>query len=84
MGMTPVIISGVLQGFGLGCTQVPLNIIALSTLPRHILTQGTAIRSLIRNLGGSVGISILVATLGENTQVVHSHSLEPAQLPVWL
>ena len=30
---------------------------ALSTLPRHILTQGTAIRSLMRNLGGSIGIS---------------------------
>jgi DHA2 family multidrug resistance protein len=35
MGMTPIIISGLLQGFGLGCTFVPLNIIALSTLPRH-------------------------------------------------
>jgi MFS transporter, DHA2 family, multidrug resistance protein len=72
MGMAPVIIAGLLQGFGLGCTQVPLNIIALSTLPRHIMTQGTAIRSLMRNLGGSVGISILVATLDENTQTVHS------------
>ena len=37
---------------------------ALSTLPRHILTQGTAIRSLMRNLGGSIGISVLVAALG--------------------
>ena len=52
-----------MQGFGLGCTQVPLNILALSTLPRHILTQGTAIRSLMRNLGGSIGISVLVANL---------------------
>ena len=76
MGMAPVVISGLLQGFGLGCTQVPLNIIALSTLPRHILTQGTAIRSLMRNLGGSIGISILVATLAENTQVVHSRLVE--------
>jgi len=76
MGMAPVIISGLLQGFGLGCTQVPLNIIALSTLPRHILTQGTAIRSLMRNLGGSLGISILVATLAENTQEVHSRLVE--------
>src|SRR5207302_1180821 len=72
MGMGPVILTGVIQGFGLGCTFVPLNIIALSTLPRHILTQGTAIRSLMRNLGGSIGISILVATLAENTQIVHS------------
>jgi DHA2 family multidrug resistance protein len=76
MGMTPVIISGLLQGFGLGCTQVPLNIVALSTLPRHIMTQGTAIRSLMRNLGGSVGISILVAILAENTQAVHSRLVE--------
>ena len=76
MGMAPVIISGFLQGFGLGCTQVPLNIMALSTLPRHILTQGTAIRSLMRNLGGSTGISILVATLAQNTQVVHSRLVE--------
>ena len=40
------------------------------------MTQGTAIRSLMRNLGGSVGISILVATLAENTQVVHSRLVE--------
>ena len=76
MGMAPVVISGLLQGFGLGCTQVPLNIIALSTLPRHIMTQGTALRQLMRNLGGSIGISILVATLAQNTQVVHSRLVE--------
>jgi DHA2 family multidrug resistance protein len=76
MGMAPVVISGLLQGFGLGCTQVPLNIIALSTLPRHIMTQGTALRQLMRNLGGSIGISILVANLAENTQIVHSRLVE--------
>jgi DHA2 family multidrug resistance protein len=65
-----------LQGFGLGCTFVPLNITALSTLPRHILTQGTAIRSLMRNLGGSIGISILVAALAENTQIIHARLVE--------
>jgi MFS transporter, DHA2 family, multidrug resistance protein len=69
MDTAPVVIAGLCLGFGLGCTQVPLNIIALSTLPRHIMTQGTAIRSLMRNLGGSVGISILVAILTRNTQV---------------
>jgi DHA2 family multidrug resistance protein len=76
MGIGPVIVSGLLQGFGLGCTQVPLNILALSTLPRHILTQGTAIRSLMRNLGGSIGISVLVANLAEQTQIVHSYLVE--------
>jgi MFS transporter, DHA2 family, multidrug resistance protein len=76
MGMAPVILSGLLQGFGLGCTFVPLNTLALSGLPRHILTQGTAMRSLMRNLGGSVGISILEALLIQNTQIVHSRLVE--------
>jgi MFS transporter, DHA2 family, multidrug resistance protein len=76
MGMGPVIVSGLLQGFGLGCTFVPLNTIALSNLPPHILTQGTALRSLMRNLGGSIGIAILEALLAENTQIVHSRLVE--------
>jgi DHA2 family multidrug resistance protein len=76
MGMGPVIVSGLLQGFGLGCTFVPLNTIALSNLPRHILTQGTALRSLMRNLGGSIGIAILEALLAENTQIVHARLVE--------
>jgi DHA2 family multidrug resistance protein len=76
MGMAPVITSGLLQGFGLGCTFVPLNTLALSNLPRHIMTQGTALRSLMRNLGGSFGISIFEAILAQNTQVVHSRLVE--------
>ncbi len=76
MGMQPIIVSGLVQGFGLGCTFVPLNTIALSNLPRHILTQGTALRSLMRNLGGSMGIAILEALLTRNTQIVHSRLVE--------
>ncbi|MGH7048311.1 MAG: DHA2 family efflux MFS transporter permease subunit, partial [Stellaceae bacterium] len=84
MGMAPVIISGLLQGFGLGCTFVPMNTLALSTLPRNLLTQGTAIRSLMRNLGGSIGISIFEAALVENTQIVHSRLIEGLSPGNWL
>ena len=76
MDPVPVVMSGLLQGLGLGCTFVPLNTLALSTLPRHILTQGTAIRSLMRNLGGSIGISVLVSYLQSGTQTVHSRLVE--------
>jgi DHA2 family multidrug resistance protein len=76
MGSGPILFAGFAQGFGLGLTFVPLNILALSDLPRHILTQGTALRSLMRMLGGSVGISILEATLAQNTQIVHSQLME--------
>jgi DHA2 family multidrug resistance protein len=76
MGMGPVITSGVLQGFGLGFVFTPLSIVTFSTLPRHIMTQGTAIFSLMRNIGGSLGISVVVALLSENTQIVHSRLVE--------
>ena len=76
MGMGPVISTGVLQGFGLGLVFTPLSIITFSTLPRHLLTQGTAIFSLMRNIGGSIGISIVEALLDQNTQKVHSRLVE--------
>jgi DHA2 family multidrug resistance protein len=72
MGMWPFITTGILQGFGLGFVFTQLSVVTFSTLPRNVLTQGTAIFSLMRNIGGSVGISIVEALFAENTQVVHS------------
>jgi MFS transporter, DHA2 family, multidrug resistance protein len=76
MGMSPVVTTGVLQGFGLGFVFTPLSIITFSTLKRDLLTQGTAIFSLVRNVGGSIGISIVEALLDQNTQIVHSRLIE--------
>jgi MFS transporter, DHA2 family, multidrug resistance protein len=76
MGMGPVIFTGLLQGFGLGLVFTPLSIVTFSTLPRQILTQGTAIFSLTRNIGSSVGIAVVEALLVENTQTVHSRLVE--------
>jgi DHA2 family multidrug resistance protein len=76
MGSGPILFAGFAQGFGLGCTFVPLNLLALSGLPHHILTQGTALRALMRMLGGSIGIAILETQLTQNTQIVHSHLIE--------
>jgi MFS transporter, DHA2 family, multidrug resistance protein len=76
MGSGPLIFASFAQGFGLGCTFVPLNLLALSGLPHHILAQGTAIRALMRMLGGSIGIAILESELTQNTQIVHSRLTE--------
>jgi len=69
-------VTGVMQGFGLGFVFTPLSIITFSTLPRHMLTQGTAIFSLMRNIGGSIGISIVEVLLAQNTQIIHSRLVE--------
>src|SRR5215467_6286206 len=76
MGPGPILFAGFAQGFGLGCTFVPLNLLALSGLPHHLLTQGNALRALARMLGGSIGIAILETQLSQNTQIVHSRLIE--------
>ena len=76
MDTQPIVVSGLVQGFGLGFVFVPLSTISFSTLPRSVLTQSTAIFSLMRNIGSSIGIAILEAFFVENTQIVHSRLVE--------
>src|ERR1700748_2653921 len=54
MGSGPILFAGFAQGFGLGCTFVPLNLLALSGLSPQLLPQATALRALMRLLGGSI------------------------------
>jgi MFS transporter, DHA2 family, multidrug resistance protein len=68
----PVIWAGLLQGAGLGFVFVPLSTIAFSTLPPVLRAEGSGIFSLLRNIGGSIGISASVALLSQNTQVSHA------------
>ena len=65
-----------LQGFGLGLMFVPLNMIALSTVPVALRTQGTAMWTLIRNLGSSIGVSIVIANLTNKTIMMRAHLSE--------
>jgi DHA2 family multidrug resistance protein len=63
---------GVIQGIGLGFLFVPLSTAALSTLAPEQRTEGAGLFSLARNIGSSVGISVVNALLTRNTQVNHA------------
>ena len=65
-----------LQGYGLGLLFVPLNTVSLSSLKPELLTQGTAMWTLIRNLGGSIGVSIVIANLTNKTILMHARLAE--------
>jgi DHA2 family multidrug resistance protein len=58
-----------LQGAGMGVVFVPRNIMAFSTLPPHLRADGTSMMTLIRSLGGSIGISVLIARLSDSIAV---------------
>jgi MFS transporter, DHA2 family, multidrug resistance protein len=60
------------QGFGLGFLFVPLSAATLSTLPAQLRTEGAGLYSLFRNIGSSIGISVVNALLTRNTQVNHA------------
>jgi DHA2 family multidrug resistance protein len=63
---------GVIQGAGVGLVFVPLSALSFSTLKPELRAEGTAIYSLMRNIGSSVGISIAQMLLTRNIQVAHA------------
>jgi DHA2 family multidrug resistance protein len=65
-------INTIVQGAGLGLIFVPLNVVAFATLPAQLRYEGTALLSLLRNIGSAIGISIFEALLTSSTQVEHS------------
>ena len=67
-----IIYTGVIQGFGLGFIFVPLSTVAFATLAEKYRNDGTPLFSLLRNIGSSIGISIVMAKLAENLQANHA------------
>ena len=67
-----IIVVGVIQGIGLGFIFVPLSVVTLSTLSPERRAEGAGLYSLSRNIGSSVGISVVNSLLTRNTQVNHA------------
>ncbi|WP_127904290.1 DHA2 family efflux MFS transporter permease subunit [Solirhodobacter olei] len=72
MGDWPVITSGVVQGLGMGLVFVPLSTVAFATMPQRLRGEGTSLFTLVRNIGSSIGISIVSVVLTRNIQINHA------------
>jgi DHA2 family multidrug resistance protein len=64
-----VAIARVYQGIGLAFLFVPINTLAYNGLPKSKSNSASAMINLMRNLGGSVGISVATAMLTRRSQV---------------
>lgn len=71
---TPMMVigSGFVQGLGIGFIFVPLTTLSFSTLDPRLRNEGAALFTLTRNIGSSVGVSIVASMLARNTQANHA------------
>ncbi|MCQ0986882.1 DHA2 family efflux MFS transporter permease subunit [Jiella marina] len=72
MDQMPIITSGVIQGLGLGLVFVPLSTLAFATLEPRFRADAASLFSLLRNIGSSVGISIVSVELAHNLVINRS------------
>ena len=78
LNVTPFLLSatGAVQGFGIGLFFTALSQASFSTLAPNVRTEGTAVSTLIRNVGSSIGISIVSTVLAQSSQINHAELSE--------
>jgi len=70
-----------IQGIGMGCIFVPLQMLALASVPISQLPNATALFSVVRNVGGSAGVAISTTLLSRRAQT-HQSALV-AHVNIW-
>jgi DHA2 family multidrug resistance protein len=71
-----IVVTSVIQGVGLGLLFVPITTAAFLTLPGDLRNSGTSILTLVRNIGSSIGISMVIANLTDKTIEMHARIVE--------
>src|SRR6185312_4825342 len=73
---TTIVLTSIVQGIGLGLLFVPISTAAFITLPGRLRNSGTSILTLVRNIGSSIGISMVIAHLTDKTTEMHARLVE--------
>jgi len=81
MSMSSVVPANILAGFGTGCLFVPLTTLAVSTLRNEQMGNAIGLQNLIRNVGGSIGLS-LVSTLEVRLSQTHQFMMVGQMSPL--
>jgi DHA2 family multidrug resistance protein len=62
-GTAQILFAILVQGVGFSCLFAPLTAAALSSVPKHRLADATGLNSLLRQMGGSVGLAVFATLL---------------------
>jgi DHA2 family multidrug resistance protein len=81
MTISSVIPANMIAGFGVGCIFVPLTTLAVGTLRNEQIGNASSLQNLIRNTGGSIGLSF-VATLLQRYSQTHQSMMVGQMSPL--
>jgi DHA2 family multidrug resistance protein len=71
-----IVVTSIIQGVGLGLLFVPISSVAFLTLPGHMRNGATSLTTLMRNIGSSIGISMMIANLTSKSTEMHARLTE--------
>ncbi len=72
MTANPIVMSGFIQGLGVGLLFAPLSTLSYATLDASHRVEGTIVSTMARSLGSSVGISLVQAMVIRDGALAHS------------
>jgi DHA2 family multidrug resistance protein len=81
-----IALPGLLRGLGSGLIFIPLTTLSLSSVSKEEMGTASGLFSMVRTIGGSIGIAILVARLSSHTQIHQSYlaqNVDPFRLGIW-
>jgi DHA2 family multidrug resistance protein len=64
-----IIVPVIISGLGITHIFVPMSTFSVASIPREKMGDATGITSLLRNLGGSIGISLMTTLITRGTQI---------------
>jgi len=75
-GEAPWIVSGVIQGLGTGLAWASVTNIGFATLSPALRNEGTSLFNLTRNVGSTVGISLMQAYVSSGSRIANAQLVQ--------
>ena len=69
-----IILISVIRGIGMGLAMMPASTVGMNAVPLHLVGRASALSNVVRQVAGSLGITILT-TIMQNTQVANYYRL---------
>jgi MFS transporter, DHA2 family, multidrug resistance protein len=81
-----IALPGIYRGIGSGLIFIPLSTITLGAVSKEEMGTASGLFNMVRTIGGSIGIALLIAMLSSNTQIHQSYlsaRVDPFSFGIW-